>query len=161
MTITPAPSFGPVPYPAPAPTPHPATFATNLPYALPDDPNARLLLFALRRMGAHGLNDAHAANTMLHAFGESFRRPLLLLRTMMTDLAHSATCPIAIAPCCCRRMTRAETTILTIVARAETAPDSAHVLLADLIGVRRPDGVLASITALAQAFADTGRPVRV
>jgi hypothetical protein len=28
-----------------------------------------------------------------------------------------------------------------------------------LIGVRRPDGVLASITALAQAFADAGRPV--
>ena len=148
-----------IPAPTPAPHPHPLALAAPLPHAMPSDPNARVLLFALRRMGAHGLNDAHAANALLHAFGESFRRPLLLLRAMMADLAHTAACPISIAPCCCMRMTGAEATILTIVARAETAPDAAHVLLADLIAVRRPDGVLASITALAQAFADAGRPV--
>jgi hypothetical protein len=49
--------------------------------------------------------------------------------------------------------------MLTIVARAETAPDSAHLLLADLIGARQPAGVLASITVVAQAFADAGRPI--
>eukprot|EP01037_Dinobryon_pediforme_P021865 gene21865-22849_t len=147
--------------PAPAPTPaqRPSALAATLPNAMPHDPNARLLLFAFRRLGAHGLNDAHAAHVLLEAFGEGFRRPLLLLRTMMADLARTATCPIAIAPCCCTRMTGAEATMLTIVARAETAPGTARLLLGDLIGVRRPDGVLASVTALAQAFADAGRPV--
>jgi hypothetical protein len=147
--------------PAPTPAPHPTTLAASLPSPMPGDPNARLLLFAIRRLGAHGLNDAHVANAVFQAFGESFRRPLLLLRTMMADLAHTATCPIAIAPCCCMRMTGSEATMLTIVARAETAPRVAHLLLGDLIGVRRPDGVLASVTALAQAFADAGRPITV
>lgn len=147
--------------PAPSPAPHPSPLAASLPSAMPGDANARLLLFAFRRMGAHGLNDAHAAQALLQAFGAGFRRPLLLLRAMMADLAHTATCPISIAPCYCRRMTGSEATMLTIVARAETRPETAHLLLGDLIGVRRPDGVLASVTALAQAFADAGRSVVV
>lgn len=139
----------------------PSSATLALPYALPRDADARLLLFAFRRMGAHGVTDAQAASAVMHAFGAGFRRPLLLLRAMMLDLAAGATCPIAIAPCCCCRMTHAERAVLTIVARAETAPDSARVLLADLISARRPDGVLASITAVAQAFADAGRPITV
>ena len=130
-----------------------------LPHLLPEDANARLLLFAFRRMGAHGLKDAHAAQALMQAFGTEFRRPLTLLRAMMADIAGGASCAISIAPCCCRRMTHAEHALLTIVARAETAPDSAHLLLADLIGARQPDGVLASITVVAQAFADAGRPI--
>lgn len=145
--------------PAPTPAPQPSLLAASLPSPMPGDPNARLLLFAFRRMGAHGLHDTHAAQALLQAFGQDFRRPLLLLRAMMADLAHTATCPISIAPCCCSRLTGAEATMLTIVARAETQPDGARLLLGDLIGVRRPDGVLASVTALAQAFADAGRPV--
>lgn len=141
-----------IPFPAPG-------LLAGAPHLLPDDANARLLLFAFRRMGAHGLNDAYAANVLLHAFGTGFRRPLVLMRAMMADLAAGATAPITIAPCCCRRMTHAEHAILTIVACAETAPETARVLLADLIGARRPDGVLASITAVAQAFADGGRAV--
>ncbi|MBP2275709.1 MULTISPECIES: DUF6628 family protein [Sphingomonas] len=141
-----------------APT-SPSRYSASLPNPMPDDPNRRLLLFAFRRMGAHGLKDAHAASALFQAFGQDFRRPLLLMRTMMADLAHNATCPITIAPCCCMRMTASEATILTIVDRAETAPDSARLLLGDLIGLRRPDGVLASITAVASAFADAGRPL--
>lgn len=137
------------------------TVPASLPHMLPDDPNARLLIFAFRRMGAHGLNDAHAAQALMEGFGAGFRRPLMLLRAMMADVAGSATCAIAIAPCCCRRMTHAERAILTIVARAETAPESARLLLTDLIGLRQPDGVLASITVVAQAFADAGRPICV
>ncbi|WP_353205243.1 DUF6628 family protein [Sphingomonas sp.] len=153
MTTSPAPS------PAPSPAQHPSALAASLKGPLPSDPNARLALFAFRRIGAHGLHDAAAAALLLQAFGAGFRRPLVLLRAMMADLAHAATCPITIAPCCCLRMTGSETTVLTILARAETAPDSARLLLGDLIGVRRPDGVLASITLLAQAFADAGRPI--
>jgi len=135
------------------------TVSAALPHTLPEDPNARLLLFAFRRMGAHGLKDAHATHALMQGFGRDFRRPLMLLRAMMADVASGATCAISIAPCCCCRMTHAEHAMLTIIARAETAPDSARLLLSDLIGTRQPDGVLASITVVAQAFADAGRPI--
>lgn len=128
-------------------------------HAMPDDENARLAIFAFRRLGAHGMQDGIALDAMLRSFGHGFRRPLTLLRAMMSDLAATATCPIQIAPCCCRRLTSAEHTVLTILARAETAPGTAGVLLADLLAVRHADGALASMTAVAQAFADAGRPI--
>lgn len=130
-----------------------------LPHALPSCPNARVALFVMRRMGAHGLADARAAHAMFTAFGEAFRRPLTLIRALMTDLASSSAETIAIAPCCCARMTHAEAALLTVLGRVEVAPETARLLLADLIGLRRPDGVLASAAAVAMAFADEGRPV--
>jgi hypothetical protein len=136
----------------------PATLAA-LPHALPASPNARVALFAMRRMGAHGLADARAAQAMLIAFGEAFRRPLTLLRALMADLAASSAMPIAIAPCCCARMTPSEQALLTVLSRVETQVDSAAYLLGDLLGQRRIDGVLASAAAVAMAFADEGRPI--
>ncbi len=132
-----------------------------LPHAMPECPNARLALFAMRRMGANGLADARASHTLFTAFGQGFRRPLVLLRALMADLAGTSAGTIAIAPCCCARMTPAEAAMLTILARVETAPDSARYLMSDLLGVRRIDGVLASAAAVAAAFADEGRPVTV
>lgn len=132
---------------------------TPLPHALPHCPNSRIALFALRRIGAHGLYDAHAAHAFFSAFGERFPRPLMLLRTLMADMATSAAGPIAIAPCCCARMTHAEQALTTVLARAETAPEAARLLLADLLGTRRVDGVMASAMAVAGAFADEGRPI--
>lgn len=135
-----------------------ATIGT-LPHALPACANARLALFALRRIGANGLADAGAAHAMFTAFGESFRRPLVLMRALMADIAASAGGTIAIAPCCCARMTTAEAALLTVLSRVETAPEAARLLMADLLGQRRVDGVLASAAAVAAAFADEGRPV--
>lgn len=132
------------------------TTQSALPHALPATPGARLALFTFRRLGAHGLDDAVTANAMLNAFGRGFRRPLVLSRAMMADLAASAVAPISIAPCCCVRMTGAEHTMFTILARAETAPDSARLLLADLLGIRHADGVFASVAAVAAAYADAG-----
>lgn len=128
-------------------------------HPMPEDENAQLAIFAFRRLGAHGVQDGIAVDAMLRSFGHGFRRPLTLLRAMMIDLAATATSPIQIAPCCCRRLTSAEHAVLTILARAETTPGSARVLLADLLAVRRVDGALASMTAVAQAFADAGRPI--
>ena len=137
------------------------TTVAALPYALPACPNARVALFALRRMGAQGLHDARASHALFTAFGQDFRRPLVLMRALMADLAGTAAGTIAIAPCCCARMTAAERALLTILARVETAPDSARLLLGDLLGVRRVDSVLASVAAVATAFADDGRPICV
>ena len=152
--------MNPTPAPAPAPRPASATL-TALPYALPDCANARVALFAMRRMGANGLSDARAAHAMFIAFGEAFRRPLTLLRALMADMAASAAQPIAIAPCCCARMTPSERALLTVLARVETRSDQAQLLMQDLLGQRRIDGVLASAAAVAISFADEGRPITV
>ena len=134
-------------------------FASTFTRALPECPNSRIALIATRRMGAHGLADAAAAHLLFTAFGEAFRRPLLLLRVLMTDLAATARGTIAIAPCCCVRMTGAESALLAIIARAEREPEAARLLLADLLGHRAVDGPLAAATAVAIAFADGGRPI--
>jgi hypothetical protein len=136
------------------------TGMTNvLPYDLPNGVNARIALFAIRRMGAHGLADARAAHALFTAFGEMFRRPLVLLRTLMADLASTATGSIAIAPCCCARMTHAEAALVDVLARGTDDPARARLLLADLTGVRHVDGLLATVAVLASAFADAGRPI--
>lgn len=130
-----------------------------LPHSLPHCPNARIALYAMRRMGAHGLSDARAAHSLFTSFGEGFRRPLMLMRGLMADLAATSLVPISIAPCCCARMTSSERGLLTILARVETATDAARLLMGDLIGQREVDGVLASAAAVAAAFADEGRPI--
>ena len=142
-----------------APDPRTAITAAALPHMLPPCANARLALFAVRRMGAGGLADAHVAHAFVGGFGEAFRRPLILMRALMAELAATSAGPIAIAPCCCARMTPAEGALLTVLARAGTAPEIARLLLADLLGIRRIDGVLTSAMAVAQAFADAGRPI--
>jgi hypothetical protein len=144
-----------MPDPSPA-----AALAHPLPNTLPEDDNARLALFAIRRLGAQGLNDALAAHCFMTTFGEGFRRPLLLMRAFMQELATTATQPIAIAPCCCPRTTPSEAALLTVLARASSAPCSAWVLLADQLGARDVGAVLACAEAVAAAFADAGRPIR-
>ena len=132
---------------------------TPLPHLLPACANARLALFAVRRIGAHGPADARAAHAMMTGFGKDFRRPLLLLRALMSDMAASAGATIAITPCCCPRMTGAEGALLAVLASVEIAPDRAALLFADLLGLGHADGVLASAAAVAAAFADHGRPI--
>lgn len=130
-----------------------------LPHALPSCANARLALFAMRRMGAHGLADARTSHAMFAALGQGFRRPLTLMRALMAELASTAAGTIAIAPCCCPRMTPAESVLLTVLARVDTAPAAAQLLMADLLGVRRVESVLMAAAALSAAFADEGRPL--
>jgi hypothetical protein len=61
-----------------------------LPRPAPIVAEQRLLLYAIRRMGAHGLNDAHAANALFGTFGRGYRRPLILLR--VTARVHGRKC---------------------------------------------------------------------
>ena len=133
--------------------------AEALPHPLPAANADRLLLIAIRRMGAHGLADAVAANTFLSAFGSGFRRPLVLARAFMAELAATATATIPIAPCCCARMTWAEAAIVTAIGQAERRPELTRLLLADVMAKRRADAIAASAAALAAAFADAGMPL--
>lgn len=142
-----------------ATAPTATTVAALLPHPLPDDANTRLALVAVRRMGAHGLHDARAAHLIFSAFGQAFRRPLVLLRVLVADLAANARGTIAVAPCCCARMTAAEAALLAVLARVEGEPEAARLLMTDLLGNRAIGGPLAAAAAVAGAFADAGRPI--
>ncbi len=132
--------------------------AAALPELQPHDAGSRLLLFGVRQMGMHGLHDACAAHAFLVAFGRGFRRPLVLLRTLMNEMARISERPIPIAPWCCPRMTRTEATLLAVLAAVGERPEAAGLLLADMLGVREASGVLMTASALATAFADMGLP---
>lgn len=133
--------------------------ATALPRLQPDHSGARLLLFGIRQMGAHGLNDACAAHAFVTGFGKGFQRPLVLLRALMQEMSAIATTPVQIAPWCCPRMTGAEGALLDVLARIRTNPQAAATLLADMLGVRDASGVLVTAHALANAFADLALPL--
>ncbi len=132
---------------------------THLTHPAPDCPYAQLLLFAMRRMAAGGLHDAFAAHAMLAGFGLRFRRPLLLLRAFMAEAARVSAVTIPVAPCCCRRMTPAEATMVEAIVASVEAPLSAHEALRRLLGVRDCLGLVTSAQAVASAFADAGMPL--
>jgi len=119
-----------------------------------------VLLFAIRRMALDGLNDAHAANALLGLFGMSYRRPQVLLRAMMGEIARASTNTIHVSPCCCMRMTDAEARLMGLIARATTDPRGAHGDLSAMLGTQDCLGALTSAQAVGQAFADLGRPLR-
>ena len=129
-----------------------------LPIAAPTCHNRRILLFALRRIAAHGLDDAHAAHAMIGWFGLGFRRPLILLRALMSEMSRVSARKIVVAPCCCNRMTATEAGILSAVDSAIRDPQGAHDMLSDLLGVKHCLGALGSAQALSQAFEDLGHP---
>ena len=138
-----------------------ASTARLLPHSAPQESGARIFLHGVRRMGVGGLGDAHAASMLIGAFGLSFRRPLVLMRAMMAELARASHQSIMIAPSCCCRMTIAESMLLRAVAHASEEPRLAHELLCNLCGLDSAIGVLSSAQAVSQAFADLGRPVEI
>jgi hypothetical protein len=133
--------------------------ATLLPYAAPASPYRRLLLFAIRRMAAGGIADAHAAHALFTGFGVGYRRPLILLRALMAELSRVSAARLSVAHCCCARMTREEDILLKSMALAQAEPRAAHDQLRRLLHVRSCLGVLSSTQAVAGAFADLGMPI--
>ncbi|MFZ3483311.1 DUF6628 family protein [Sphingomonas sp. 3-13AW] len=130
-----------------------------LPHERPPQHHRLLLLYGIRRTGAHGLNDAATGHAFMTAFGSHFRRPLLLLRALMAELSSTSANAIQIAPCCCPRMTSGEAALLEIVSSVEDQPERATLLLADLLGVRHAGGPTATAHLLALAFREGGQPL--
>lgn len=130
-----------------------------LPHAAPASPYRRLLLFAIRRMAAGGIADAHAAHAIFTGFGLSYRRPLVLLRALMAELSRVSTAQLKVAPCCCMRMTRDEAMLLDLIAEAPSRPEQVHQAMGDLLHVRACLGALSSAEAVANAFSDLGMPL--
>jgi hypothetical protein len=138
---------------------HAHALSAMLPGRCPDESNSRLLLFAIRRVAAGGLNDAHVANAFIGSFGLAYRRPLILLRALMAELSRVSERKIMVAPSCCPRMTTAEAAVLASVSFALDDPPGMHDLLCETLGVENCLGALSSAQALGQAFADLGRPL--
>lgn len=129
------------------------------PRPLPGGYGNRLFLYVMRRMATAGVNDAHAANAMLGAFGRSYRRPLVLMRAMMLELARTSSRKILIAPCCCSRMTGDEALMMQAVGGALRNPRIAYDNVASLLGNDHALGALTCLQAVAQAHSDLGRPL--
>ncbi|WP_327754782.1 DUF6628 family protein [Sphingobium sp. SJ10-10] len=129
------------------------------PRPLPGGYGNRLFLYVMRRMATAGVNDAHAANAMLGAFGRSYRRPLVLMRAMMLELARTSSRKILIAPCCCSRMTTDEALMMQAVGGALHSPRTAYDNVASLLGNDHALGALTCLQAVAQAHNDLGRPL--
>ena len=127
--------------------------------AHPTHQNGRLLVFAIRRMAVGGLHDAHATHAVLAHFGLGYRRPLILMRAMMAEIARASQQTIKIAPCCCLRMTGDEAALLQVIEQACGNPHGAHAMLQQLMGTDACLGVLTTAQAVAQAFHDLGRPL--
>ena len=108
--------------------------ACLLPLPLPDGRVERSILFAVRRMAAGGVHDVNAAWLMLDLFSTGFRRPLVLLRTFMLELAHASQGPIRFAPCCAPRMTGDEGLILHVLRTSADDLPSAEEMLMLLTG---------------------------
>ena len=130
-----------------------------LPHTVPPGSFEQLLLFAVRRMAAGGLNDAHAAHALFSGFGLHFRRPLVLLRALMAEVSRVSARKLTVAPCCCKRMTDDEARLIAIIAGSNTAPAGAAMMLGDLLKVRNALGVLTSAQAVEICFADLGMPL--
>ena len=130
-----------------------------LPHPLPDDPIARTILIALRRMAIGGLADAHAATAMLGQFGIGYRRPLMFLRILMQEVSRGATRSIAIAPSCCCRITEGEAAFLLLIDCARAHPEVARATLARSTGTLDCLPALAVAQALGEALAELGRPL--
>ena len=110
-------------------------------------------------MATAGVNDAHAANAMIGAFGRSYRRPLILMRAMMLELARTASRKILVAPCCCARMTVDEGVLMQAVGTSIQDPRMAYDQVATLLGNDNALGALTCLQAVAQAHNDLGRPL--
>ncbi|HKT75620.1 MAG TPA: DUF6628 family protein [Sphingobium sp.] len=138
---------------------HGETVPHALARPIPGGYGHRLFLYVLRRMASAGVNDAHAANAMIGAFGRSYRRPLILMRAMMLELARTATRKILVAPCCCARMTGDEAALIQAIGTALAHPHEAYDDLTRLLGSDDALGALTCLQAVAQAHGDLGRPL--
>jgi hypothetical protein len=130
-----------------------------VPHPLPDGRVARTMLVAIRRIAAGGLDDAHAANILIGALGMGYRRPMMFLRVLMAEVSRVSAQSIAIAPCCCPRMTEGEAAFLLAIESGRDHPHVARAALARMAGTLDMLPALSVAQALGDALDDIGRPL--
>lgn len=93
-----------------------------LPLPLPEERGLRIALIMIRRMARHGLDDSRATLLAIDAFGSGFRKPLLLARCLVFELARASRRRLRIAPCCLCGMTTDEGLIVAMIRGGGLAP---------------------------------------
>lgn len=126
---------------------------------MPDACTDRAVLVMLRRMGAHGLRDAHAAMLAMKHFGLAFRQPLTLLRCYIAEVAQGSRRSIHIASCCAPRMTQDEALMLETLALAQERPERATGNLDRLTAQGSTNRAFTVAAAFATALANAGLPL--
>jgi len=119
-----------------------------------------LFLRTARLMAIGGANDARAASVMMGWFGRNYRRPLVLVRALMLEMARISERRIQLAPPCSTRLTRDEATMLRALGRAEWQIDRCHDDACALLSVDNALGAATCFQAVATCFEDLGAPVR-
>lgn len=137
------------------------TLEALIPHLAPTGRVPRTLLLAIRRLAAGGLSDASAANLFMGTFGIGYRRPLMFLRVLMSEVSRVAGQPITIAPCCCPRMTDGEASFLFIVGQSRANPEAARARIARMAGTLDCLPALSVAQALADALDDIGHPMNL
>ncbi len=135
--------------------------ADLLPLPLPPGRVERIVLVCIRRMAAHGLRDAHASWLALDTFGVNFRRPLVLLRAFLLELANASNRSIKIAPCCAMRMTLDEGKVLEALRLGAGDAELCGQTLTAITGNTSIGEPLSAAVVLGRALAETGQPLEV
>jgi hypothetical protein len=128
-------------------------------HAVPTGKVAHTLLLAIRRLAAGGLSDAHAANIFISDFGLGYRRPLVFLRVLLGEISRVSQRQIAVAPCCCPRMTAGEAAFLLMIESARINPELTRSVLARMTGTLDCLPAISIAQALGDALDDIGHPL--
>ena len=139
--------------------PDPIARPCPLPLPLPHSESQRLVLRCLRRMAAHGVHDAQAALWVFECFGLGFRRPLVLLRGFVLEIAQFSQRRIQVAHCCALRMTHDEARLIGVLATAAESPACAHRHLRELTGGDDAASPFSLALAFNAALEELGRPL--
>lgn len=133
-----------------APTPAPLHIARL------EAPALRITLLLVRRMAAHGIDDAHATQAAFGFFGLGYRRPLILLRAMLVEMARASNRRIRISPCCHFRMTEDEAMLIQTITLARPLEMTAHQSMSMLLGGANHLPALSAAMAYHDAMEDMG-----
>ena len=134
------------------------TPATPLHVSTLDAPALRVTLLLVRRMAAHGIDDAHATQAALGFFGLGYRRPLILLRALILEMARGSNRRIRISPCCSFQMTEDEGLLIDTITHARPRERTAHKSMRSLLGGANHLPALSAAMAYHDALADMGHP---
>ncbi len=125
----------------------------------PAEPVHLFALRIIRLMAIGGIDDARAAAMLIGQFGRAYRRPLVLMRAMMLELARVSRRRILLAPSCCGRITRDEALMIAALSHGEAAFVACHRDAAALLGHDEVLGAATCFQAVGRCFADLGAPL--
>ncbi len=124
------------------------------------DAPRQLFLKVARFMAIGGINDARAAALLLGCFGRNYRRPLILIRALVLEIARVSERRIQLAPPCSIRMTRDEALMLRALGREEWQIERGHADACELLATSSALGAATCFQAVSACFSDLGAPLR-